>query len=526
MTPVFDSLRYRFFFVMGIVLLVALILLALIARQLVIPALLVEEEKYATAELDRAMRAINGELNHLSLLNKDWAVWDDSYEFLQGDTGDYLKSNIADGLVFEDANLNLIIFLKADATPYWIAGIHPQSKHYTSCAGLTTDCAWARPVLESLQQRIAAGLDDKTRTWLQAQPQQAMASAWPIVKSNGDGPIAGWLLMMRPMDNDWFAELKDRAGLALSVETIDSSAAAQPRQWIERKDPQSMTAIRRLAAEPEGTLLALHAELPRHSYRTGIDDFRLVLYWIVGVLVVVVVLLLLERMILSPLRQLAAFTQRVQQKDDIDPPRPLLQRRDEIGILARKFQQLLEHQRCQTSSLIELSQRDPLTGLANRRLFDERLTKALEAANLAHQPMTLLMIDVDNFKAYNDHYGHPAGDGCLKIIADTMSRLFNRPPQLAARTGGEEFMVILPDTTLEEGIRQAEILRQTIEAFALPHAASSVDTVVTISIGIASCTRERSQSMEALIEAADEALYAAKQSGRNRIRVAGVHALS
>nr|WP_299240153.1 diguanylate cyclase [uncultured Halomonas sp.] len=526
MTPIFDSLRYRFFFVMGLVLLIAVMLLALIARQWVIPALLAEEEKYATAELDRAVRVINGELNHLSLLNKEWAIWDDSYDFVQGDSDNYLESNIADDLVFEDADLSLMVFLKADGAPHWIAGIHPQNERYTSCEGLTADCAWATPVLESLQQRIAGGLDDETRTWLQARPQQAMASAWSIAKSNGDGPIAGWLLMMRPMNDKWFAKLEDRAGLVLSIEPSDSNATAQPRQTIERKDSQNMTATRRMTAEPEGAILALNAELPRHSFRTGIDDFRLILYWTVGLLVVVVVLLLLERMILSPLRRLATFTQRVQREDDIDPPRSLLQRRDEIGVLARKFQQLLDHQRSQTSSLIELSQRDPLTGLANRRLFDKRLEEAVSAANLSDQPLALLMVDIDNFKAYNDHYGHPAGDECLKTIADAMRKHFSRPQQLVARTGGEEFMVILPDIPFETSVQQAEALRLAIETLALPHAASTVSSVVTISVGIALHTPAHPYDIEELTRAVDGALYTAKQAGRNRISLGDAHVLS
>ncbi|WP_227368084.1 diguanylate cyclase domain-containing protein [Halomonas sp. M20] len=525
MRPVFNSLRYRFFFVMGVVLLIAVMLLALIARQLVIPALLAEEEKYATAELDRAVRAINGEMNHLSLLNKDWAIWDDSYAFIQNGSRDYLESNIADGLVFEDADLSLMIFLRADGTPHWIGGIHPQNERYTACVGLTSDCAWAMPVLESLQQRIADDLDDETRTWLQARPQQAMVSVWSIVKSNGDGPIAGWLLMMRPMNEEWFAKLENRAGLVLSIEP-NGSAASQPRQRIERQGSQSMTAIRRMTAEPEGASLELNAELPRHNFRTGIDDFRLILYWIVGLLVVVVVLLLLERMILSPLRRLATFAQEVQQDDDIDPPQPLLQRRDEIGVLARRFQQLLEHQRSQTSSLIELSQRDPLTGLANRRLFDKRLEESMSIANLNDQPLALLMVDIDYFKAYNDHYGHPAGDECLRAIADAMRKHFNRPQQLVARTGGEEFMVILPDISLEASVQQAETLRRAIEHLALPHAASSVSSVVTISVGIALHAPARPHGIEELTRAVDRALYAAKQSGRNRISLGGAHALS
>ncbi|SHF15005.1 diguanylate cyclase (GGDEF) domain-containing protein [Modicisalibacter ilicicola DSM 19980] len=517
MALIFDSLRYRFFLAMSVLLLVAVTSLVLIAHHLAIPALLAEEEVYATAELDRAMRAIGNELGHLSLLNKDWAIWDDSYAFLTGEAGDYLESNVADGLVFEDADLSLLVFLETDGSPHWIAGIDPANQRYTSCPGPTEACTWTAPVLESLQGRIANGLSDETRLWLHAHPQPGLVSVWPIVRSNGAGPAVGWLLMMRPMDTAWLGRVREGFGLALAVEAIASDAPA-PRQEIAREGSQTLIALRRVPAAPPGHALELRVELPRHAFRARLDDLRLTLYWVVGLVVLVVVLVLLERMILSPLRQLATFTQHVQQRGDIDPPRSLLQRRDEIGVLARKFQQLLERQRCQTSSLIELSQHDALTGLGNRRLFDHRLEEAIDIANLSGRSVVRLMVDIDHFKAYNDRYGHPAGDKCLKTVAAAMGQHFSLPQQLVARTGGEEFMIILPDTSLEAGSRQAETLRRAIEALALPHAASTASSVITISIGVARYFPGQARDIEGLTRAVDDALYAAKQGGRNRVR--------
>lgn len=125
------------------------------------------------------------------------------------------------------------------------------------------------------------------------------------------------------------------------------------------------------------------------------------------------------------------------------------------------------------------------------------------------------MVDIDHFKTYNDHYGHPAGDQCLRRIAETMHQHFSRPGQLVARTGGEEFTVMLPGAPSEGGPRMAESLRAAIEHLAIPHPHSRV----TISVGVSHVAPSQRRSAASLIEGADAALYAAKRAGRNRVRV-------
>jgi two-component system chemotaxis family response regulator WspR len=135
--------------------------------------------------------------------------------------------------------------------------------------------------------------------------------------------------------------------------------------------------------------------------------------------------------------------------------------------------------------------------------------------------MSMLMIDVDNFKLYNDTYGHVAGDEVLKQIAATVERCLGRPGDLAARFGGEEFAVVLPGTAID-GVRLlAEKIRSEVEALALPHANSSTGQYVTISIGGASAVPSAESPMTSLIEAADLALYKAKRDGKNKVDVTG-----
>jgi two-component system chemotaxis family response regulator WspR len=167
--------------------------------------------------------------------------------------------------------------------------------------------------------------------------------------------------------------------------------------------------------------------------------------------------------------------------------------------------------------LERLTNVDGLTGLSNRRYFDEYLQKEWERAQRERMPLALLMMDVDHFKLYNDSYGHLGGDDVLRRVAAVLRQAARRPADVAARYGGEEFALIMPGTPLEGAVAQAETLRAGVEALALPHRASLTASHVTISIGAASIVPERPATPSALIHAADGALYQAKRAGRNRV---------
>ncbi|SHF14966.1 diguanylate cyclase (GGDEF) domain-containing protein [Modicisalibacter ilicicola DSM 19980] len=520
MSRVLASLRYRFLLALSVVLLLALAALGFIAQQLILPALLAEEDEYAAAEIDRALLAIDNELDHLYLLNRDWGVWDDTHAFMQEEAPQYQASNLAQGAVFDEANLRLMIFLDADAAPHLIAGIDPANGAYTACPAPTGECAWTVPMVASLQKRIHDGVEPGRAAWLQASPELGLMSVSPILESDGSGPSLGWLSMIREMDAAWLSKLKRNTGLNLSL-TAPRDGPVPLGASIRRDDSRTMTAVREIQASPAGSRIRLQITLPRQGFKSSLDTLLFALYWTIGLLVVVVivVLILLERMILAPLRHFAAFAQDIDTLARNDMPPGLRARHDEIGKLARKFQHLLEHQRQRTSSLVELSQHDPLTGLANRRLFDERIDHALEAARSDRRHVALLMIDIDHFKAYNDHYGHPAGDACLKVVAETMRKHFNQSGQLVARTGGEEFTIILPGTTPAESTARADELRMAIESLALPHAGSPHASLLTVSIGVATASPQERCSAAQLIQAADDALYEAKQAGRNCTRL-------
>lgn len=166
--------------------------------------------------------------------------------------------------------------------------------------------------------------------------------------------------------------------------------------------------------------------------------------------------------------------------------------------------------------LERIAREDALTGIANHRRFVEFADQCWRIAIRQQKPVGLLMIDVDHFKAYNDIYGHQAGDQCLRQVARELELVARRPFDLAARYGGEEFAVLLYGTHLADAFDLAEAARRGVEKLEIPHAGSAHWGVVTISIGVASVTPQVDVDGNLLIDLADKALYRAKRNGRNR----------
>ncbi len=223
---------------------------------------------------------------------------------------------------------------------------------------------------------------------------------------------------------------------------------------------------------------------------------------------------------MSEARDIATVTHRMRKKDgdytwfETTAKKLIGPNEQYMGVLAvsrdvTKRRQVEEQLKDANKMLLHLSSMDGLTGIPNRRAFDQYFEGAWKECN----NLALIMMDIDNFKKYNDTYGHLQGDDCLQKVARCLEQIIS-PTQFVARYGGEEFAVLLPGVVANEALQIAEQLRSSIEGLHIPHAASEISDVVTISLGV--CDSTAVSSITNMIESADEALYRAKKTGRNR----------
>jgi len=195
---------------------------------------------------------------------------------------------------------------------------------------------------------------------------------------------------------------------------------------------------------------------------------------------------------------------------------------DKTKILDQKIKELeslkseLEHKNI---ALEQLTMEDGLTSLGNRRCLDLTLDSEWQRGLRSKQPLSLVMIDIDHFKLYNDTYGHQEGDICLKRVASALKSTLKRQCDIVARYGGEEFIAVLPDTDLEGAVLVAERMRQAVDSLGISHSSSLTLDHVTVSLGVSTVIPVAASMSGFLIKAVDKALYKAKESGRNQVSI-------
>jgi len=269
---------------------------------------------------------------------------------------------------------------------------------------------------------------------------------------------------------------------------------------------------------------------PREITQKGIASIRYAMVLVIssGLIVLVMLNVLLQAVVLRPLQKLTNHAARLRQEEDY-AQRLDLRRSDEVGVLADSFDNMVQTIRERTEDLKRaneqltlLSMRDGLTGIPNRRMFDDSLKQEWRRAMRDKTPVSIILGDVDFFKNYNDAHGHLQGDQCLVAVAAVLQQQMNRPADLVARFGGEEFAIILADTDTYGAGHVAQSLRQAVMDLHLEHGHSNVAPCVTMSFGVASMVpqpEDGDDGMAELLHRADRAMYQSKRLGRNRVEV-------
>lgn len=345
-----------------------------------------------------------------------------------------------------------------------------------------------------------------------------------VMRSDSNSDAAANLLFATYFDEELRNEIQENAQIPIRFAPLaanDRTAPPVTEETVYRDDKDRLTwLLRDNRGQP---VLKLILTLPQRSYALDLWALPLAVSFVTGLIGALAMLMLFQRLLVRPLLSIGDYLRQVRESDDYTQ-RLDSKLRNELGELSRDIDALVQHVhvqqqqlQAQTREMQTLSFQDGLTGLANRRRFDQALSDNWVRAQRARTPLALIMLDVDYFKNYNDHYGHQHGDEALKQLAAIIRRVIVRQSDIAARYGGEEFAILLPDTAEASAQKIAERIQAELAAAAIAHEYSAIARTLTTSIGIAAMTPEQTQSSRELVHLADAALYSAKGSGRNCI---------
>jgi diguanylate cyclase (GGDEF)-like protein len=347
------------------------------------------------------------------------------------------------------------------------------------------------------------------------------------VRSDSSGDFVGTVVMGRQLDRQLVVKLSEQTRLPFELNTGQAlPQGLTPWPGVLSAGPFGAGDF---WAAHEAGMYHLHyplqdflkhdvglvsLDVSRDVHEEGEKLFRHVSQQLALTALVMVVLLakalhfLLVRRLRRFEKQLVKLTEESSWQSRID-----VQGSDELGVLSSKVNKLLEMIESHVGRLETLSLTDTLTGLPNRRAFDDRLALEYARKQRGKTSLAMLMLDIDHFKKYNDHYGHPAGDAALKATADVLRVAVYRSSDLVARLGGEEFAVLMPETEATEALKIANRIRSVMKGREVPHEASPVAPYMTFSIGVAIAGDE---TPEEFVNRVDQALYQAKNTGRDR----------
>jgi len=507
-----------------------------VQRFVIYPSFLELEHHEAGQNLQRVFQAIDRESYHLERICRDWATWDDSYDFMATRSEAYAKSNLNDQAL-DSLAINVMIFFAPDGSIVWGNARDPLQATGISLELLQSGSVDPNHPLISLPEA-----EKGTRGVINTEHGPLLFATRHILRSDESGPPAGFLVTGRLMDTAMVQGLAEQTRIPFEIiypyaesqmlcgKSGGKSATSDSPQYFTLDDGDYVT-VCSAYLDPSGSpIFGIQYLFPREITQKGIASIRYAMILVVssGLIVLVILNVLLQAIILRPLQKLTEHAARLQQEEDYSL-RLDLRRNDEVGVLAGSFDKMVQTVRERTEELKRaneqltlLSLRDGLTGIPNRRMFDASLKQEWRRAMRDRTPISLILGDVDFFKNYNDAHGHLQGDQCLIAVAAVLQGQIQRPADLAARFGGEEFAIILADTDAEGAAHVAQSLRQAVLDLRLEHGQSRVAPFVTMSFGVVCAIplpEDGDQGMADLLHKADQALYQAKRSGRNRVEV-------
>lgn len=474
------------------------------------------ERNEIAVDVERMVQSIETSITSLRLKTRDWAAWTEMVNYVANRDPEWEMENLSlSALESADLSMGLIFNLNGEL----LSAIAPRQLKLKLNLPTLLNSTYA-PIYKNGAREPQCGLM-KTDLGL-------MLTCWAgIIRSDLSGDIVGTVILGRVLDPTRILKLRHQTGALFEISS-ESDIPKNISKWTGRLSSNSIGTsdywtkyepnvvhlffqLKDLLQQDVG-ILKLAKRRPVHEQGERLyRQTREQLLWAV-VIMTAVLALTLNFLLIDRLRRFAKQLIELAKKSTWHT-RIDIKGNDELGLLAANVNKLLEIIESQVEGLKALSMTDALTGLANRRAFDIRLAQEYSREQRNGKPLALLVLDVDHFKQYNDHYGHPAGDIVLQALADILRSSKWRVSDLAVRLGGEEFGILLPETDIKGAQKVADHIHELLRDANIAHIASLIETRLTVSIGIAIAHDE---TLEEFVQRADQALYHAKHQGRNR----------
>ncbi|WP_409420559.1 diguanylate cyclase [Pseudaeromonas sp. ZJS20] len=478
------------------------------------PLVLSMEKQFADSQQHRVTLVLQRDLHDLRRISQDWSSWDSLYEYVGAPNPAFASENLIPETM---EGLELDLFLLYDKEGRQISSL--TSRNAAGQPRLLTQLIppdlQQLPLFRALFASLAGEKLDSFEGIVPTPAGLMAISLQPVLHSDKQGPVNGALLMGRLLTPDYLERLAQIAGVLFSLSQVSD------RQDFSRYriEDHRVTHVSEPWQEPGMPTLLLTVQVSSELGLLVGETLEYAWFFTAVALggLTLVFIYLIHRLVLKPLRQLEQYVGLVWRNDlQVIPAPP--QRNDEIGRLSNSFVGLLDELTIKQQILARYSYEDSLTGIANRRRFEESFTQSFLRAKQAGSSLALLMIDVDYFKPFNDHYGHPEGDKVLQQVAMAIARSVNKVSDLVARYGGEEFVVLLENSDLAVARQVAERICHNVAQLNIPHASSRCANRVTISCGYTAGIPQGKDNGRRWHMVADESLYQAKGAGRNCAR--------
>ena len=473
------------------------------------------ENKYLSSQAETIIKAVNVQGKQYSGFAKDWGAWDETYNFMKNSNNDYINKNLVSSTLTTLDTYGIYFF----DTDFRI--------HYS----------YTLKQRENLSNRLIKDISDNAENLknidftkknyiiinIKGHVYPFFASIQAVTPTNADKSPNGYFVIGKFLDKDFFMPLEDSTGLGITPKPLckinDTNKKSKNNTFFIDYPNNDYADITTYYKDFTGkTTFCTITTVSRDFNKLMNTVFKESIFFllILGFLIISITIFIIDRLILSKISQKIKTFKYITESGDISK-RMKLGGAKEINELALAANETFETVELLHKQLKEYSMVDGLTKIPNRRFFEEYIDNEWARCLRDNDNISLLFIDIDYFKQYNDNYGHLAGDEALVRIASTIKNSLLRPADIVARYGGEEFIVLLPKTGFDGADYIAKRIIEGVSELHIEHIYSQVSKKLTVSIGAATILPTAFNSKDTLIKAADEAMYKVKNTGRNNV---------